>query len=767
MIRVVNMIPRALSGETNQDSEPNLAVNPANPRHLAASAFTPNPFGGANAPIFVSSDGGLTWLLNAIVPSVSGAMTADITLRFAGMSNNLYAGILRRPAIDLAMLRTADFLGAQTMTVLSTRPDVDQPYVESRSDGAPGSDHVFSGINDFGAAGGRTATIDVSSAAETPPPSGFGSVRIEARAPVGQDGPSIRPAWHRDGTVYGAFFHWTGASGAQVDIVVVRDDKSGTGGFSDLTDPGDARSGRFVATGVRIPFENFSHADFGQERQGSNLSIAVDPVDSARVYVAWADKAQTTYTLHVRRSVDRGVTWSADIRTVPNATNPALAVSASGVLGFLYQEVTGTAGPLAGQRWVTHLQRTRNDFATVDDRVLATVPAGTPVRQFLPYNGDYVHLLALDTSFHGVFSANNTPDPGNFPQGVSYQRNADFAGHRLLALDNVTTVNVSIDPFYALVTTEALQLTATTSQGGLWHTIRQEDGSWQPFFGDVKGVESNDPGRFTDTACAGTRGGMHLVGLTRDGGMWHTVRFADGTGWQPSFGDVKAQESNDPGHFSSVGCAGVGGELQVVALTNDGKMWHTIRHADGSWQPAFGDVKAQESNDPGYFTAVGCAGVNGELHVVGLTDDGRMWHTIRHADGSWQPFFGDVKAQESNDPGYFTAVGCAGVSGELHVVGLTDDGAMWHTIRLAGGTGWQPFFGDVKAQESNDPGYLTATGCAGVNGELQVLALGEDGRMWHTIRHADGSWHPDFGDVKGQESNDPGHFVSVGCAGVD
>ncbi|BCJ40706.1 hypothetical protein Aiant_13630 [Actinoplanes ianthinogenes] len=761
------MIPRALSGETNQDSEPNVTVNPANPRNLAASAFTPNPFGGANAPIYVSSDGGQTWLLNAIVPSQNGAMTADITLRFATMSNNLYAGILRRPNIDLAMLRTADFLGAQTMTVLTSRGSVDQPYVEARSDGAPGGDHVFVGINDFNAASGRTATIDVSSAAQTPPPSGFSSMRIEARTPVGQDGPSIRPTWNRDGTVYGAFFHWTGASGGQVDIVVVRDDKGGAGGFNDLKDPSDGRSGRFVATGVRIPFENFSHTDFGQERQGSNLTVVVDPVDSNRVYVAWADKATTTYTLHVRRSVDRGVTWSGDIRTVPNATNPALAISASGVLGFLYQEVTGTSGPLSGQRWVTHLLRTRNDFGTTDDRVLATVPAGTPVRQFLPYNGDYVHLLALDTSFHGVFSANNTPDLANFPQGVTYQRNADFAGHRLLALNNTTQVNVSIDPFYVAVLPEVLQLTATTSRGGLWHTIRQEDGSWQPFFGDVKGVESNDPGHFVATACAGARGGMHLVGLTHNGGMWHTIRFADGSGWQPSFGDVKAQESNDPGHFGAVGCAAVSGELHVVGLTNDGKMWHTIRHADGSWTPAFGDVKGQESNDPGHFTAVGCAGVNGELHVVGLTDDGKMWHTIRHADGSWQPFFGDVKGVESNDPGYFTSVGCAGVNGELHVVALTGDGGMWHTIRLAGGTGWQPFFGDVKGVESNDPGYFTATGCAGVNGELQVLGLTEDGKMWHTIRHADGSWVPSFGDVKAQESNDPGHFVSVGCAGVD
>ena len=63
-IKVVNIIPQSLSGETNQDSEPNIAVNPNNPLQIAASAFTPNPMGGANAPIYISTDGGNTRTLN-------------------------------------------------------------------------------------------------------------------------------------------------------------------------------------------------------------------------------------------------------------------------------------------------------------------------------------------------------------------------------------------------------------------------------------------------------------------------------------------------------------------------------------------------------------------------------------------------------------------------------------------------------------------------------------------------------------------------------
>src|SRR5581483_3089395 len=55
-VLVVNMIPRSLSGEEHQDSEPTIAVNPANPLQIAASAFTPDPAAGPRAPIFVSTD---------------------------------------------------------------------------------------------------------------------------------------------------------------------------------------------------------------------------------------------------------------------------------------------------------------------------------------------------------------------------------------------------------------------------------------------------------------------------------------------------------------------------------------------------------------------------------------------------------------------------------------------------------------------------------------------------------------------------------------
>ena len=458
-VTVVNMVPNTMSGETAQDSEPNLAVNPNQPAQIAGSAFTPSPSGGTTAPIYVSTDGGLTWTLNNIVPSQSTTSgTGDITLRFGLSSDVLYGGILRLPgSLRLNVLRTNNFLSAATMTVLVDRTNVDQPYVQATSvlgGSGRGDDRVYVGINDF-APGSQTATIEQSLDAAITTPT-FQSVRIESRTTGGQDGPPIRPAIHPDGTVYAIFYGWRSFSGtaATTDVVVVRDDSWGTGAtpFTDLADPSDSLSGRLVVEDVTVPWANFSQTNFGQERfVGSNVSIAVDPRDSSRVYIAWADRVGTTdYTLHVRRSVDRGVTWTPDVRTITNATNPALAINSRGDVGFLYQQVVGTG---AAQRWETRLERSSNDFATRTDLVLADVPAGAPAPTFIPYIGDYVHLMAVGKDFYGIFSANNTPDNANFPNGVTYQRNADFTSNTLLAGDGTTAVDVSIDPFFFHVQT--------------------------------------------------------------------------------------------------------------------------------------------------------------------------------------------------------------------------------------------------------------------------------------------------------------------------
>src|SRR5262245_45633667 len=162
-VLVVNMIPNSLSNEINRDSEPNVAVNPTNPLEIAASAFTPDPLNSGSGPIFVSTDGGVNWTLNVVLPG--GNRTGDTTLRFATLSNVLYAGILRFDNSNMNLLRKAGFSTPGIMTVLVNRANEDQPYTEAATvmGGAGlGLDRVYIGHNDFNAPGGRTASVEAS-----------------------------------------------------------------------------------------------------------------------------------------------------------------------------------------------------------------------------------------------------------------------------------------------------------------------------------------------------------------------------------------------------------------------------------------------------------------------------------------------------------------------------------------------------------------------------------------------------------------------------
>jgi hypothetical protein len=442
---VVNMVPATLSGETNQDSEPFLAVNPDSPRRMVGTAFTPNPAGcGTTAPIYVSQNGGFTWVLNNTLPSCSTVTgTGDVTHApaRAATGNRLYTGILKIPgSLLLNELTTGDFTSSTVMSLLGSRSQIDQPFVQAQR--VSSVDHVFIGVNDFAAAP-KTATVDVSANGGAT----WNSVRIEKRNTCGQDLPSVRPAAATDGTVYVAFLHCTTWQ-TSVDVVVVRDDTWGTGAnpFTALVDPGDGLPGKRVVTGTTIPWIN--GPAMGNNRIGSTLSLAVDPGNSDIVYVSWADRVGTgdIYTVHVRRSTDRGVTWSGDLMTVTNATNVALAIGAGGTVGVLYQQVTGSG---ASQRWVNTLVQSKNGFLTRQTTILATVPAAPPAAPnptFQPYIGDYDYLVAVGSEFRGIFSANNAPNLANFPQGVIYQRQVDFTTQTLK--NGSATVPISIDPFF-------------------------------------------------------------------------------------------------------------------------------------------------------------------------------------------------------------------------------------------------------------------------------------------------------------------------------
>ena len=454
-VRVVNMIPFNQSGETSQDSEPSLAVNPQRPTDMVGTAFTtapPLPGGGVSgfAPIYVSTDGGENWGLRNVLPG--GASTSDVSVGFATTGGMLYAGILSQGTTNMFILRTPTFSSNTPMTAVLARNQEDQPWVVAGSVVVNGRsvDRVYVGSNDKQPRPflSSAASVEVSQdAAAAPAPAGFSETVLGLRrGPFSL--PPTRMAVHPDGTVYVAFIHCTRAYGdgnnMDFEVVVRRDDNWGSGAdaFTALAEPGSK------TPGVRASGSQFARffATVGQERIGADLTIAVHPHDSSTVYVSWCDRFDgvggTSWGLNVARSTDRGAHWTMVHEVRPIAKNPALAINGEGRVGLAYQQLTGG-------KWVTQIEVTSNVWQTpADTKVLHQAPSNVPAAVGLPYLGDYMRLLAVGNDFYGVFSGNNTPDLANFPSGVRYQRNANFVTKTLFNTDGVTPVAVSIDPFF-------------------------------------------------------------------------------------------------------------------------------------------------------------------------------------------------------------------------------------------------------------------------------------------------------------------------------
>jgi hypothetical protein len=450
IIRMVNVVPSDHSNETNDDSEPSVAVNPNNPDQLVVSAFTPPDAGNTDGPIFFSDDGGENWSLRF---DLAGGETHDQSPLFARSSNDLYMGTLRGDNGDLNVLRS-DNPAVGPFPRIERRDFVDQPWVEATTvvgGSDSGKDRIYVGYNDT-AHGSQSATVDVCLDAAAGSSPSFTQVRLDPRSPSPSDGYEIRPTAHSNGTVYIAYKSWHlfDSVGVTTDIVVARDDSWGSHGFTALTDPDDHKAGRRVATNVRIN----DPGDLGGIRLNNDLNIAVDPTNSDVVYVVWCDNAGPSYTLRVQRSINGGVDWSGDLLSVDSAALACLAINARGTVGLLYQQ-------LVGGRMETHF-RTTNDGATWDDVVLSRTDTSSH------FTGDYARLIPSGIDFYGVFPAMNSPDPANFfPNGggtVRFQRNT--TGTQLRGSDGTTVIANSVDPFFFKVQERACAVITDRSTFG-------------------------------------------------------------------------------------------------------------------------------------------------------------------------------------------------------------------------------------------------------------------------------------------------------------
>jgi len=459
-VTVVDIMPESLSGETDNDSEPNIAVNPAHPLQIAASAFTREPMRRPDrAPIFVSTDAGNSFSLRSILRSPQ--ITCDCTLRFGSSSDVLYVSALRNEKDgytkqELMICQTREYSTTRLMEeVLKNRNHIDQPYIAAMT--VKSKDHVFVGNSDMNYPIGQDyptgqAVIERSLGAVR---TSFSPVPIEYQ-PTTIDWSEVRPAITANGNVvYAAFNRITSLSddGTPVmsEVVVVRDDQGGASKtpFSSLDDPQGGH-------GLRVVKQRVFAWDkcLGGDRLGDDLAIAVHPTNPNKVYLVWGDWGNGHANLHLKYSTDRGKTWADRKWDISDAKNPGLAVNAKGTVGFLYQQVVNLPD---GKTWRTQFEQTTDDFQTQPQPqplILAQFPVPPVDSDCGGGNillGDYLHLMSVGNDFYGIFSSDNNPDRSHFPSGVKFQRREDRDQKKLLDLRG-KEVDPSIDPFFFKVT---------------------------------------------------------------------------------------------------------------------------------------------------------------------------------------------------------------------------------------------------------------------------------------------------------------------------
>lgn len=216
-----------------------------------------------------------------------------------------------------------------------------------------------------------------------------------------------------------------------------------------------------------------------------------------------------------------------------------------------------------------------------------------------------------------------------------------------------------------------------------------------------------------------------LAGLA-SGGLMHQVRAGDGT-WNPSWTPVEAQ-----GTLYRVSCVGVSTDLHVVASLNSGAPSHAVRSgADGSWTE-FTRIPSLSGPTTG-AVHIAVTALDGELHVFGASENGTtLYHTVRAADGTWQPSwtavrnFGTISHLATTRVG--TTIDTAVVAG----------GKLLHAIRSSTGTwtGW----GNIETSAGAIPNDVFGLTLAGIGAQLHVYAVSGSSEVHHAIRKGDGTW---------------------------
>jgi hypothetical protein len=279
------------------------------------------------------------------------------------------------------------------------------------------------------------------------------------------------------------------------------------------------------------------------------------------------------------------------------------------------------------------------------------------------------------------------------------------------------------------------QLVAIGNDGGIYHEVRDPNGIWtgfKPLTDSAGGVM-----KASDVAVAGDPdGSSQVVAIGGDGLVYHEVRTASGswTGFQAIQGVGTAAHMAAKAVAIS---AAPDGSAQLVAIGSDGNVYHEIRAKAGNWtgfQPVTGLSGAATMAAKAISIT---ADPDGSAQLVVIGTDGLVYHEVRTVNGAWSGF------QPIKGVGTPTMLASAvsitaDPDGSAQLVAVGSDGNVYHEIRAKAGN-WTGFAAVGGINTSNMA--ATSVSITGdPDGSAQLVAVGNDGDVYHEVRQASGSW---------------------------
>lgn len=378
------------------DTEPSIAVDPTNPNRIAIVTFAENWGAGANAPVWVSTDGGTTWTKNFIIgtPASGAGGSNDQKIVFDSQGRLL--------VVELDFLLN-NFIYRQTGApgtnlTPGTAYGNDQPHIDvDKTAASPCFNRVYSPWLNTNIATWRSNVERSADFGATVTAVPAGSTAFHNR--------TTRVAVAPNGRAYIIYKTREGAVDANFENAHFRVERSDDCG---VTWNALGATGVAVHSGTAVTW--FSNA-WGNPAKGktararsSDAWIAVDP-NSGDIYAAYCHRDASGFgQIFVARSTDMGATWSST--RVTNGTRhsayPEIAVAGNGAIGLLYIDYDDSG---ASTIFRHRLARSFNLGSTWSHSNLQSMDPGPIANASSGFLwGDYEGITAHGNKFYGVFT---------------------------------------------------------------------------------------------------------------------------------------------------------------------------------------------------------------------------------------------------------------------------------------------------------------------------------------------------------------------------